>query len=157
MATGTLILVVGHGAGRLVDEAKGHFATDKGLVFPRRLITRPVGGRGEVYTSLTPAQFEMLRRTGGFALAWSVGGVHFALPRDILEDAEADRTVVAAGIPSLLPQAREVFGRVMVVDAALLGSAAELAERIEALTAAPPPRAAPANPAEWPGGVVGRS
>ncbi|MBF0394475.1 MAG: phosphonate metabolism protein/1,5-bisphosphokinase (PRPP-forming) PhnN, partial [Alphaproteobacteria bacterium] len=109
MAVGTLVVVMGRGAGQLVDEARGHCAADGRFVFPRRLSTRPVGGgQGEVYTSLTAAQFETLRRGGGFALAWSVGGIHYALPRDIEEDAWAGRTVVAAGVPAVLPRARQV-------------------------------------------------
>ncbi|MBF0372818.1 MAG: phosphonate metabolism protein/1,5-bisphosphokinase (PRPP-forming) PhnN [Alphaproteobacteria bacterium] len=158
MAVGTLVVVMGRGAGRLVDEARAHCAVDARLVFPRRLSTRPVGGgQGEVYTSLTPAQFEMLRRTGGFALAWSVGGVHYALPRDIEEDAEAGRTVVAAGVPAVLPRARQVFGRVLVIDVGACGSAADLAERLDAIAADPSGPPAGPNSADWPGEVVGRS
>ncbi|MFS8035668.1 phosphonate metabolism protein/1,5-bisphosphokinase (PRPP-forming) PhnN [Xanthobacter sp. AM11] len=115
---GTLLLVVGpSGAGKdtLLDIARARFGTDGRVLFARRIVTRPAGA-GEAHGTLDADAFEALRVQGCFALAWRAHGLSYALGPEVGEKIAAGGVVVANGSRATLPEARERFARVRVVQ-----------------------------------------
>lgn len=65
-----------------------------GFVFPRRLITRPVGP-GEDHVPVSEAEFARIDREGGFALSWRAHGLSYGVPADVVDSVRAGDVVVA--------------------------------------------------------------
>ncbi len=94
---GKLVLVVGpSGAGKdsLLREAARMLAADRRIVFPRRVITRPVFGEAEAHDSMTVEEFLSAMESGRFALSWQAHGLHYGIPCSIVDDLEDGRTIV---------------------------------------------------------------
>lgn len=119
MRTGILFCVVGpRGTGkeRIIEGAKQRLAGDGRFVFPRRIITMTgSAGGGVVHQSVTPAQFESLRRAGSFALHWFDSGVWYAIPRSIEHELYAGRAVVVHLAPQVVRLARRQYEHVRVI------------------------------------------
>jgi phosphonate metabolism protein PhnN/1,5-bisphosphokinase (PRPP-forming) len=98
MGRGTLVLVVGpSGVGKdsVIAGAAERFRGDPRILFPRRLITRPVEAGGEPHVALSPAEFAARRDAGGLMLHWSAHGLDYGLPQAAAAELVAGRTVVA--------------------------------------------------------------
>ncbi len=107
-----LVLIVGSsGVGKdtLLLAARDHLAGDHRFRFVRRVITRPPGMLGEEYDSLTAQEFELIRESGGFALAWRAHGLHYGIPADISLDIAQGRVVVVNISRSLVAEAADRF------------------------------------------------
>ena len=107
-----LVLIVGSsGAGKdaLLLAARDQFAGDHRFRFVRRVVTRPPGMLGEEYDSLTPPEFELVRESGGFALAWRAHGLHYGIPADISLDIAQGRVAVANVSRALVADAASRF------------------------------------------------
>ena len=93
---GRLVLVVGpSGAGKdtLIAQAKAACAGDAGIVFPRRVVTRPPSD-AEDHDSLTDSGFDCAVNNGVFAFWWEAHGLKYGIPRTVDDDIGAGRTVV---------------------------------------------------------------
>jgi ribose 1,5-bisphosphokinase PhnN len=113
-ASGVLVLVIGADrlTAQVVVEAARRSPNGERVVFPRRVVSGPPMLLGEVHQTVTPAQFEELRRNGVFGLVWGFGGRNFALPASICDDVRSGRAVVAAAAPSALRAAQRDFPRI---------------------------------------------
>lgn len=127
-ASGVLVLVIGedHVTAQAVSQAARRSRGGERVVFPRRVVSGPPLALGEVHQTVTPAQFEELRRNGTFGLVWGGGGRNFALPASISRDLRHGCAVVAAASPAAIRSALHDYPRVAV---ALAGSADDMATR----------------------------
>lgn len=117
--TGTLFLVVGpRGAGKdsVVEGARRSLSHDPRFSFPRRIITTAQSSGNEVHQTMTPAQFDELRRTGAFSFCWGSRGKNFAIPASIDEELAAGRSVVVNVSSQVIGQACRRFPRIVVVE-----------------------------------------
>ena len=95
---GTMFLVVGpSGAGKdtLLEGARAALSEDARYVFARRVITRPADAGGEAHDAVTPGAFSRRRERGDFMVSWNAHGLDYGLPRELLDDLAAGRSVVA--------------------------------------------------------------
>ncbi len=117
-ATGILFLLIdsGHGECDLVDMVRRGLNRDSRFSFPRRAITGDApAASAELHQSVTPAQFQDLRRTGAFSLIWGSGRRNFALPSSVDADLAAGRVVLAAAAPSAVAAACARWPQVVAV------------------------------------------
>lgn len=118
-ATGLLVLVVGpSGVGKdaLLDAAHAALAGDPSVVFARREVTRPADAGGETHIPVDMATFRVRQAVGGYLLSWEANGHGYGLPKALLADLQAGRTVVANASRAVLPAARAMFGRLKVIS-----------------------------------------
>lgn len=116
-ANGVLILVAGpSGAGKdtLLNAARGQLRHDPRFTFPKRSITRQ-DNSAEDHIIVGEANFETLRRNGGFFLSWSAHGLHYGIPVSVLDDLNAGRTVVVNVSRRHVAEARAKWARTEVV------------------------------------------
>ena len=127
-APGVLVLVIGPGrvTAQIVVEAARRCRGSDRIVFPRRVVSGPPLALGEVHQTVTPAQFEELRRNGIFGLVWGSGGRNFALPASISDDLRSGRIVVAAAGLTAVHSATRDYARAAV---AVVGDVEDLATR----------------------------
>jgi ribose 1,5-bisphosphokinase len=114
---GHLILVVGpSGAGKdtLIGLARDAFAFDPRVVFPRRLVTRPVGAF-EDHDTFTEDDFLAGHAAGLYPLAWRAHGLCYALPPSVTDAVRQGSVVVANVSRAVLAAARERFANVSVI------------------------------------------
>src|SRR4051794_8643592 len=95
--TGAFVAVIGpSGAGKdtVMDSARAELA-DRGsaFVFPRRLITRPIGP-GEDHVPVGDADFTRIERDGGFALSWRAHGLSYGVPIAVVDSVRSGDVVV---------------------------------------------------------------
>lgn len=129
---GRLVLVVGpSGAGKdtLLRLAQAACADDRGVVFPRRVVTRE-SSVDEDNVALGPDEFRRAREQGDFAVHWEAHGHSYALPNAINDDVRAGRTVVANVSRTVIGALRQVYANVIVV--AVTAPPEVLAERLAA-------------------------
>jgi ribose 1,5-bisphosphokinase len=130
---GTLVLVVGpSGAGKdtLIAAAREALSDDLGFVFPRRIVTREAVKELEDHDTINRENFVARRDEDGFALSWDAHGLSYALPKSILADLEAGRTVVANASRQVLGEAVARYGaQVVLVTADRAVRAARLSRR----------------------------
>lgn len=113
---GRLVLVVGpSGAGKdtLIDGARAVLRDDPGVVFPRRVVTRPASP-GEDHDSLSVADFARRAAEGAFALCWKAHGLSYGVPGSIDADLRAGRTVVCNVSRAVVAAARARYQQVLV-------------------------------------------
>ena len=84
------------------------------FVFPRRIITREAD-RSEDSQFLPEPAFLSNKIAGEFLLSWQANGLHYALPRETRCDLEQGRHVVANLSRNVIPMAKSVLPRVLVV------------------------------------------
>jgi ribose 1,5-bisphosphokinase len=115
---GRLVLVVGpSGAGKdtLLNLARAACAGDPGIVFPRRVVTRPASP-AEDNAQVTLDAFREALTGGDFAMHWEAHGHRYALPRSIDDDVRAGRTVVFNASRTVIETVRRAYARVVVVS-----------------------------------------
>jgi ribose 1,5-bisphosphokinase len=113
---GRLVLVVGpSGAGKdtLIDAVRAACRHDAGVVFPRRVITRP-SSIAEDHDTLSDAGFDQAAASGAFALSWTAHGLKYGVSRSIDDDMRAGRSVVCNVSRTVIGQARDRYAGVTV-------------------------------------------
>jgi ribose 1,5-bisphosphokinase len=111
------VLVTGpSGAGKdtLIDLARATCADDRGIVFPRRIVTRDAS-TSEDNGAVTPTQFAEALAREDFALHWQAHGLRYGLLRAIIDDIREGRIVVANVSRTVVAAARAAFSNVVVV------------------------------------------
>lgn len=117
---GALIAVCGpSGAGKdsLLRRAQEMQETNNGvprIVFPRRIVTRPVSSF-EDHDSATPDAFDRLLSSGGLALWWDAHGLKYGLPHSIDDDIRAGCCVVCNVSRMVIPALRHRYALVVAV------------------------------------------
>ncbi len=115
---GRLVLVVGpSGAGKdtLLNLARAACAGDPGIVFPRRVVTRPASP-AEDNAQVTLDAFREALAGGDFAMHWEAHGHRYALPRSIDDDVRAGRTVVFNASRTVIETMRRAYAHIVVVS-----------------------------------------
>jgi ribose 1,5-bisphosphokinase len=115
---GRLVLVVGpSGAGKdtLLNLARAACAGDPGIIFPRRVVTRPASP-AEDNAQVTLDAFREALAGGDFAMHWEAHGHRYALPRSIDDDVRAGRTVVFNASRTVIETGRRAYAHVVVVS-----------------------------------------
>jgi len=115
---GRRVLVVGpSGAGKdtLLNLARAACAGDAGIVFPRRVVTRPASP-AEDNAQVTLNAFREALAGGEFAMHWEAHGHRYALPRSIDDDVRAGRTVVFNASRTVIETGRRAYAHVVVVS-----------------------------------------
>jgi ribose 1,5-bisphosphokinase len=115
---GWLVLVVGpSGAGKdtLLNLARAACAGDAGIVFPRRVVTRPASP-AEDNAQVTLDAFREALAGGDFAMHWEAHGHRYALPRSIDDDVRAGRTVVFNASRTVIETMRRAYAHIVVVS-----------------------------------------
>lgn len=137
-AQGRMVVVVGpSGAGKdsLMAYARHHFAgvstaEGRAVHFVQRVITRPADAGGEDHLPATPTQFDDMRAAGRFAIDWDAHGLSYGIPEEVHSWLSDGGVVIANGSRSVLPQFREVFPQLTVVN--ITARPEVLADRLEA-------------------------
>lgn len=128
---GRLIAVVGpSGAGKDTLLA-ALVARRPDLVLARRVITRPPEPGAENHDPVDPAEFATRLAVGDFLIHWSAHGLHYGIPRAVLDDVMAGRTVLFNGSRAALAQAHAACPalEVVMITAPVPALAARLAAR----------------------------
>ena len=115
---GRLILVVGpSGAGKdtLLGLAKAACADDRGIVFPRRVITRQASA-SEDNEEVSLGTFQEALTRSEFAMHWEAHGHCYALSRAIDDEIRAGHTVVANVSRTVVAAMRRAYANVVVVS-----------------------------------------
>lgn len=114
---GALVAVCGpSGAGKdsllqRVQEMNGDTAR---IVFPRRIVTRPVSNF-EDHDSTTIEEFDRTLGAGGFAFWWNAHGLKYGLASSIDDDVRAGRCVVCNVSRTIIPELRNRYHRMVAV------------------------------------------
>jgi len=115
---GRLILVVGpSGAGKdtLLGLAKAACAEDRGIVFPRRVITRQASA-SEDNEEVSLGTFQEALTRSEYAMHWEAHGHCYALSRAIDDEIRAGHTVVANVSRTVVAAMRGAYASVLVVS-----------------------------------------
>jgi ribose 1,5-bisphosphokinase len=115
---GRLVLVVGpSGAGKdtLLALARAACIDERGIVFPRRVVTREASS-SEDNEQVSPEQFRLALARGDFAAHWQAHGHCYGLPRTIDDDVRAGRTVVVNMSRTVVEAMRRAYADVTVVS-----------------------------------------
>jgi len=118
LGPGRLVLVVGpSGAGKdtLLKGARAACAYDPAVVFPRRVVTRPMSD-AEDHDSIEAAAFERAASEGAYALWWQAHGNSYGISVTIDQEIRAGRTVVCNVSRTVVEGARRRYGFVTVVE-----------------------------------------
>jgi len=114
---GRLVLVVGpSGSGKdtLIDAVRTAWRDEAGVVFPRRVITRP-SSSAEDHDTISRESFDQAAANEAFALWWAAHGLKYGIPAAIDDDIRAGRTVVCNVSRTIIGSARQRYARVTVV------------------------------------------
>lgn len=84
------------------------------IVFPRRIVTRPVSV-AEDHASVSVEAFDDMLASGAFAMSWEAHGLKYGLPVSIDIDIGAARCVICNVSRTVLPELRRRYARVITV------------------------------------------
>jgi ribose 1,5-bisphosphokinase len=84
------------------------------IVFPRRVVTRPVTAF-EDHDTATPEEFDGTLASGGFAFWWDAHGLRYGVPSSVDGDLRAGRCVVCNVSRTVIPDLRSRYARVVAV------------------------------------------
>jgi ribose 1,5-bisphosphokinase len=114
---GALVAVCGpSGAGKdslLRRVQQMNFDADR-VMFPRRIVTRPVSDF-EDHDTATPENFERMLASDGFAFWWDAHGLKYGLPVSIDDDIRVGRCIVCNVSRTIIPELRNRYMRVVSV------------------------------------------
>jgi len=113
---GRLVLVVGpSGAGKdtLIDAVRAACRDEAGVVFRRRVITRP-SSSAEDHDTMSAAAFDQAAADGAFALCWTAHGLKYGIPAAIDDDIRAGCTVVCNLSRTVIGRVRARYAHVTV-------------------------------------------
>ncbi|MDX3904899.1 MAG: phosphonate metabolism protein/1,5-bisphosphokinase (PRPP-forming) PhnN [Pigmentiphaga sp.] len=139
-----LIYVVGpSGSGKdsLIRYARERLASQPGVCFAHRYITRPADAGGENHIALSEEEFAARAKADLFALHWRSHGLSYGIGIEINQWLAKGVTVVVNGSRGYLPQARKRYPELLpvaievsdaVLRARLRARGRETAEQIEA-------------------------
>lgn len=133
MAEGKLFYVIGpSGSGKdsLMRYGRERLASDPGVVFAHRYITRPVELNGENHVALTEAEFDARLAAGLFAMQWGSHGLRYGIGREINFWLAKGCNVVMNGSREYLPEARRLYPALTAILVTV--SPVVLAERLRA-------------------------
>jgi ribose 1,5-bisphosphokinase len=122
---GRLVLIVGpSGAGKdtLIAGAKAACAADPGVVFPRRIVTRPASD-AEDHDSLETYDFDCAVKNARLAFWWEAHGQKYGIPCEADHHIRAGRVVVSNVSRAIVADIR---GRYACVDAVLVTAPADI-------------------------------
>lgn len=131
MADGQLFYVIGaSGSGKdsLMRYAREQLASNPGVVFAHRYITRPVEPDGENHIALSESEFESRLAAGLFVMHWNSHGLRYGIGREINVWLERGCNVVMNGSREYLPKARQRYPELVAVMVSV--SHEVLAERL---------------------------
>ncbi|WP_246617693.1 phosphonate metabolism protein/1,5-bisphosphokinase (PRPP-forming) PhnN [Rhizobium populisoli] len=132
-AEGCMVAVVGpSGAGKdtLMAIAAEALAGCEDVTFVRRVITRDAAAGGEDHHGVSDAEFDVLEKSGGFAVSWDAHGLRYGIPANTKERVAAGHLVIANGSRSALPHFKAAYPRLVVVN--ITARLDVLAARLEA-------------------------
>jgi ribose 1,5-bisphosphokinase len=115
---GGFVFVVGpSGAGKdsLIGFARGAFANDPRIVFPRRVVTR-ASSEHEDHDSIDEAAFTEAETAGTFALCWRAHGLGYAIPKSARDQVETGKVAVCNISRRVVPWTRLHLPNVKVVE-----------------------------------------
>lgn len=115
---GGFVFVVGpSGAGKdsLISFARGAFAGNEKIIFPRRIVTR-ASSEHEDHDTLDEAGYAAAESAGAFSIAWRAHGLGYAIPRSAREECEAGRIAVCNISRRVIPWSRVHLPNVAVVE-----------------------------------------
>lgn len=118
MAEGNLFYVIGpSGSGKdsLMRYARERLASDPGVVFAHRYITRPVELNGENHVALTEAEFDARLAAGLFAMHWGSHGLRYGIGREINLWLAKGCNVIMNGSREYLPEARRRYPKLTAI------------------------------------------
>jgi ribose 1,5-bisphosphokinase len=128
---GLMVVVVGpSGAGKdtLMNIAAEHFAGREDVHFVRRVITRDDEAGNEDHLSVSEADFEAMRRDGGFAVSWDAHGLKYGIPDSVRKELAQGHLVIANGSRSALHLFKDAFPRLKILN--IIARPDVLAERL---------------------------
>ena len=108
---------------------EGAKAARPDLHMVRRVITRPVAGLGEDFEQATAADFATRQANGDFALSWQAHGLHYGIPRQVIDVLATGQDAMFNGSRAVLLKAQEVFPTLRPI--LITASAETLAKRLE--------------------------
>lgn len=95
--------------------ARERLATEPGIVFAHRYITRPADAGGENHVALSPEEFIARRQAGLFALQWQSHGHAYGVGIEIDQWLGRGITVVINGSRQYLPEAQQRYPELLPV------------------------------------------
>jgi len=116
---GQLVLVVGaSGVGKdsILDEVRKRLDQHDQFVFVRRFITRPAEAGGEDHIEISCESFARDAAAGRFSLYWHAHGNDYGLPKNVLQNVKAGKTVLANASRTIIPEARNHFRNMNVIN-----------------------------------------
>lgn len=115
---GGFVFVVGpSGAGKdsLIAFARGAFAGNERIIFPRRIVTR-ASSEHEDHDTIDEAGFAEAEGSGAFALHWRAHGLGYAIPKSAREEADTGKIAICNISRRVVPWTRIHLPNVAVVE-----------------------------------------
>lgn len=115
---GRLIVIAGpSGSGKdtLIAWLRDHIGEAAGVLFVRRVITRPADAGGEDHEAVTPARFAAMERAGAFCVTWQAHGLSYGIPAATLDHVRNGGLAVVNGSRQALPAIRAAFADTLVI------------------------------------------
>ena len=105
----------GAGKDALIERAKLAFASDKRVIFARRIVTR--AAMAEDHDTLDTSAFDAAEKSGAYLLSWHAHDLGYGLPIELKQELERGRTVVANVSRGVILTAEELGYPVHVLHA----------------------------------------
>lgn len=115
MTGGQIFAVVGPSGAGKDSLIAGAMAARPGLVWARRVITRPTEAGGEPFEGVTGAEFARRKARGQFSLDWQAHDLSYGIPISICDELALGRDVIFNGSRAALPAAFAAFPALIVV------------------------------------------
>jgi ribose 1,5-bisphosphokinase len=115
---GVLIAVVGpSGAGKdaLIAAARSAYGPSRGVVFPRRVVTRSPDASAEPHFVASEREFAELVAAGAFVVTWRAHGHSYGVPVAVTDEIAAGRIAVVNVSRQVVGRLRQAFRRTHVV------------------------------------------
>lgn len=135
MQPGTLFLLVGNsGTGKdtLLSYIQDHWrATTRGLVVPKRYITRPESPETEAFISISPGDFKSMLERDAFSMSWNSYDTWYGVGREVLDEVARGNLVVVNVSRQIIPDtlAKHPSTKVIKVVVPVEVLAARIAQR----------------------------